>query len=278
LTRYCGNYVIDDLEQLRLSVARISSFNDPFELHLRAGNPLTRSGAKRHLRSRMRDKRFWEMAAQYFPGQNRKQLKRTIRSNRGRLISAHLEAKDSLVQLHRSQAWKSMERYVRLMCFTEPKDDDPAEIPMWGYYGAKHEGVRIHVGKRFCEQVGFSLIRAEYQAEPPSLDLSLDPVGDDFYEFTGRVIRSKSNAWSHENEWRLMIPAESCFEATDSKGMIRDFINIKPEHISRIDLGIRFNPELFMRVDALRNKFPNIEFYQTEKHPQAYYPVYFKRD
>jgi hypothetical protein len=34
---------------------------------------------------------------------------------------------------------------------------------MWGYYGAKHEGVRIHVRREFCQQAGFSLIRVQYQ-------------------------------------------------------------------------------------------------------------------
>jgi len=50
-----------------------------------------------------------------------------------------------------------MDRNVRLMCFTELKHEDPAEIPMWGYYAAKHQGVRIHVRRQFFEQAGFSL-------------------------------------------------------------------------------------------------------------------------
>lgn len=247
LTRYLGNYLVDDLDRLRLSVARISLFNDPFELHLRAGKRLTRSGAKRHLKSRMRDERFLRMAAEHFPGLSRKQLKRTIWSNRDQLISRHIDQQDSLIELHRSHPWQSMERNVRLMCFTEPKDNDPAEIPMWGYYAARHEGVRIHVRRQFVEQAGFSLIRVEYQLDPPELDLSLDPMGEDFYGFTGRVIRSKSCAWSHENEWRLMIPAERCFQAADSNGMTRDFITINPEYICRIDLGIRFDRKLLAR-------------------------------
>jgi hypothetical protein len=171
-----------------------------------------------------------------------------------------------------------MERYVRFMCFTEPKENDLSEVPMWGYYGAKHEGVRIHVRKEFCEQVGFSLIRVQYQREPPELDLSLDPEGKDFYEFTGRVIRAKSCAWSHENEWRLMIPVERCFEGADGNGMTRDFIKVTPEHICRIDLGIRFDRNMLARAEGLRAKFPEMEIYQTERHPGGYHPVYFKRD
>jgi hypothetical protein len=278
LTRYCGDYVIHDLEQLRLSVSRISSFNDPFELHLKAGSRLTRSGAKKYLRDRMRHPGFWATAAAHFPGLTHKQLKRTVANLRDRLISSHIDVQDSIVELHRSKPWESMERNVRLMCFTEPKHEDPAEIPMWGYYAAKHQGVRIHVRRQFFEQAPFSLIRVDYQREPPEIDLSLDPAGKHFYEFTGQVIRSKSCAWRHENEWRLMMPAGSCFEALDSNQMIRDFITVKPEHICRIDLGIRFDPNLFARTDALRKIFPHIEIYTTGKDPLAYYPVYANRD
>jgi hypothetical protein len=221
---------------------------------------------------------FWKMAATRFPGLTRKELKRMVADKRGQLVSKHIALQESVVESHRRRPWVTMEQYARLMCFTEPKHDDPAEIPMWGYYAAKHTGLRVHIAKPFCEQARFSLIRVEYEDEPPVLDLSLDEEGQDFYDFTRRVVRSKSDAWKHENEWRLMIPPESCFEATDSNGMTRDFIRIKPEHICRIDLGIRFNPKLLARVDALTKQFPHIELYQTDKHPQAYYPVYLKRN
>ena len=275
-TRYCGNYVISDLEQHRLSVARISAFNDPFELYFRPGKRLTRSAGRKTVRSRMRREGFWAMAASYFPGHTRKQLKRLVRGKMGQMISRHIEKQDALVEFQRSHSWETMEQYVRLMCFTEPKENDPAEVPMWGYYGAKHEGVRIHIAKGFCEQVG-SLIRVQYESEPPELDLSLDPEGKDFYEFTGRVIRAKSCAWSHENEWRLMILIERCFKGSDANGLRRDFIKVSPEHIFRIDLGIRFDRNLLARADGLRTKFPQMEIYETERHSHAYYPVYSKR-
>ena len=226
----------------------------------------------------MQREEFRAMAATQFPGHTPKQLKRIVRSNRGGMISAYIKKEDALIELHRSHPWKSMERYVRFMCFTEPKENDLAEVPMWGYYGAKHEGVRIHIRKEFCEQSRFSLIRVEYQTEPPELDLSLDAQGKDFYEFTGRIIRAKSCAWRHENEWRLMIPVERCFEATDANGMKRSFIKVTPEQICRIDLGIRFDQKLLAQTDGLRAKFPQIEIYQTKRDPQGYYPVYFKRD
>ena len=276
LTRYCGDYAIDDLEQMRLSVSKISSFNDPFELHLRVSRRLTRSGAKKHLRERMRRRSFWARAAAHFPYLTGKQLKRTIASARGQMISSHVNAQDSLVEFQRSRPWESMDRNVRLMCFTERKHEDGAEIPMWGYYAAKHQGVRIHVRRQFFEQAGFSLIRVDYQSEPPELDLSLDPEGKEFYEFTGQIIRSKSCAWRHENEWRLMIPASSCFNAADSNQIARDFIRVKKEDISRIDLGIRFATSLVARAVGLRKIFPQIEIYTTAKDPRAYYPVYAK--
>jgi hypothetical protein len=278
LTRYCGDYVIHDLEQLRLSVSRISSFNDPFELHLKPGTRLTHSGAKKNLRSRMRRSNFRATAARRFPGLTRKQLRRTLANARGPMISSLIDAQDSLVEFQRSNSWKRMDHNVRLMCFTEPKQEDPGEIPMWGYYAAKHQGVRVHVRRQFFEQAQFALFPVEYQPEPPELDLSLDPEGKEFNEFAGQIIRSKSCAWRHENEWRLMIPAARCFNAPDSNEMGRDFIRVKPEDICRIDLGIRFDRNLFARADALRKIFPHIEIYTTGKDPQAYYPVYAKRD
>jgi hypothetical protein len=73
-----------------------------------------------------------------------------------------------------------------------------------------------------------------------------------------------------------MIPAIKCISAADSNDVIRDFISVKPEDICRIDLGIRFAPNLVARVVALRQRFPDIEIYTTGKDPRAYYPVYTK--
>jgi hypothetical protein len=73
-----------------------------------------------------------------------------------------------------------------------------------------------------------------------------------------------------------MIAVERCFEAADANGITRDFIKVTPEHICRIDLGIRFDRNLLARAQGLRAKFPQIEIYQTEKHPHGYYPVYSK--
>src|SRR5256885_14026279 len=90
-TRYCGDYVIDDLEQLRLSVAKIGSFNDPFELHLSAKRRLTRTAARSLLRKRMQDNDFWARAAAQRPALTGKELKRSFRQTRGQMISRSVE-------------------------------------------------------------------------------------------------------------------------------------------------------------------------------------------
>jgi hypothetical protein len=278
LTRYSGDYAIADLEQMRLSVSRITSFNDPFELHMSESDPLSRSGARHSLRHSNKSARFRSQLAAAYPGATSRQLKKIIHAQRGKLISKLVEGQDQLTKQHRSSPWAGMEKLARLICFTERKQDAPEEIPMWGYYADSHCGVRIHVARDFFEDENFSLLRINYEEHPPKLDLRLDVEGRAFNEFVRTVVGSKSYAWQHEKEWRLMVPAFRCFEALDSNGATRDFIKIKPEHLRRIDLGIRFNDQLVTRAIALKSLFPLLKIYRTTKHLNAYYPIYAEID
>lgn len=102
----------------------------------------------------------------------------------------------------------------RLLCFSKP-DTDEADILMWSYYADKWRGLRLgfdmlyenHATLDYKGTTPYFLEYVRYRNERPELDLS-DVVNIDepseFYGVFKDVLLTKSLAWQHENEWRLL--------------------------------------------------------------------------
>jgi hypothetical protein len=276
LTRYCGDYAIADLELMRLSVSKVTSFNDPFELHVKQGQPLTRKGAKAVLRERLRANSltFQQLAQAKYKGIWGKKLKKQIRQDRPQFVANYLSSEASLMESVRRIPTEGMNRKMRLMCLTKPQENDSGELPMWAYYADSHKGIRIHLTEAFINRDKSSVLPILYSDNPPAFDLAAGPSSPEYLEFFSVVLRTKSTAWSHENEQRLLIRLNRCFNEKDSNGEERDFTRVEPIHISRIDVGIRFNPQLLERTLKLKEKFPQLTVFKATKHSAAYYPIY----
>ena len=274
--RYCGSYLIKDLEKLRLSVSKATDFNDPFELHLTPGPPLTRNQAKQSFETVKKRESFQRSIMRKKGLKTISQLKRHLRTHRQHYINTLIVRQPELIQTNRDQIWEVMDDSARVMCFAKVKDKDPVEIPMWGYYGSGHTGIRLHVSENFFKRDGRSTFEMVYSANPPVLDLSLDPLGEEYFEFSRKLLRYKSDAWKHEDETRLLIYPQKCVTEKDSNDHDREFVRISVSDITRIDLGVKFDAKRIDEALKLKNVYPDLEVYRATKSGSGYYIDYTK--
>lgn len=87
-----------------------------------------------------------------------------------------------------------------------------------------------------------------------------------------RSNEQKSEDWSYEREYRFFIGTEVC----QKEGRL-EFLPFDPAWVQRVDLGLRFPPDVKEHVLALlRSAYPSVKCYQAEFHPTDY-ALAFKR-
>lgn len=166
--RYCGNYLVTDLENLRLSVSKVSTFNDPFELHLMPGENVTPLDARimidRMLQARLP---FVIRLLGRFPNVRDLTFEGLPPEARTLLITNYLSQQRNLIAKLRANFVATYEKHTRVMCLCRWKMDKPLEIPMWAYYAVGHTGIRLHLSPELVHQKGCDLKDIIYHDTPP---------------------------------------------------------------------------------------------------------------
>lgn len=82
---------------------------------------------------------------------------------------------------------------------------DPVSMLMWSYYSAGHSGLVVRLKttlEHFSQISPFATpVRVNYAEQFPTINFYTDSVG----HFVQTVLGTKSEAWRHENEWRLIL-------------------------------------------------------------------------
>ncbi len=272
LVRYSGHYTLNDLEMGRLAVSKVTSFNDPFELHLMPGEQATLDEAVM-LMQRMMDvhKEYAALVKQHYPTIDVTDINNSPREIREELAFMYIERTPAVTERIKKYVVAMFDRKGRVICFAKPLPRSPLEIPMWGYYGDGHKGVRIHASQYFLADKRFRWRQIQYRESPPKLDYKQPPIRlREAVTFYQMVLDSKSTAWAHEGETRLSVAVRHIVTEADSKGVPRDFIRIKPEYITRIDLGMRCDDATVNHAERLKGKYPHLEIYAAEKSEDTY--------
>lgn len=266
LIRYGGDYLLRDFLDGRMSAASIRDFNDPFELHLKPGRMPTRKEAlERTTQIHDRNREMNEMIA-IVRGVKVSVVRKAAKKLKGSRFFE--DNTPDLIEKQRAIAISRADEAIKVMCCAEATDPHPGEIPMWGYYADGHRGVRLHFRSSFYTQHGVLV--------PQVVDYDNDPVEFGFPEMTGegmrsfidKVLKTKSSAWNHEREVRLLIAISALQHAKDTKGTMRWWLPVKPDDVSRIDLGVKFsNPDL---LTELRDRVPHLPIFQASKNPEKF--------
>jgi hypothetical protein len=164
----------------------------------------------------------------------------------------------------RTAVAEDLQRLVAKNSFLLFLSEQPHNPRMWAQYGGGHEGIMLELDCRAGElgrrhTAGFFL-RVQYD-KTSRVDLStrslkrrgsLDP--SDVRE----IMTHKGPDWSHEQEWRLLLPRELCHTEPATKthpaqlrllnDKMKAFLPIEPECITKVVLGYRSSPQLLNTV------------------------------
>jgi len=272
LARYGGSWLLSDLLLGRISVSRISEFNDPFECHARVVSPETPKE-----RQELFKKASIGITQKLMHTENLSKYKAKIKAEKiTRASHSRIESATKATELNMNNFFShdAIDKSVRVSCFVTPSDNNPQETPMWAYYGESHQGVRIHIDPVAFSAPEFHLEPMNYVNTPPQTKLS------SFYNKNEsnfkKIISSKSNAWAHENEIRILckLKVVSTKKDTTSAKTERDYIQIDLKHIRRIDLGIKSKDDALANARKLRGINPELTIYKAIKTSGEYYPTY----
>lgn len=105
---------------------------------------------------------------------------------------------------------------------------------LWAHYGGKHKGVALEL--QFTEEQMTGLFKVDYSDARvvirPEDDLNIQSVREPIFE---RLIRTKAQCWSYEQEYRWVFPLQDGRIMMDENGL---FYRRFPEELKRIILGV----------------------------------------
>lgn len=175
-----------------------------------------------------------------------------------------------------SSKWKLYLEDNRVFCVAEEYDN----LLMWSHYGDMHKGVVIRF--KCIPELDTALCAAIpviYQKGMPVIASLEDWVkhltGQKFLDFKpiyNRYISTKSQHWSYEREWRLVIPKKS-----NDNSLFEDQ-GIWPEEIDSVYLGCRISDTDQKEIlEILKSsKLSHVKIYQASKN-EASFTLDFKR-
>ncbi len=265
LFRYFSTHALESLRDARLKVARVSSFNDPFECMYRITGDMTRAKAKDQLRVMSESPTFIGNASPHL--KTKKAVQRYLKSNRaaGALVQKYESVKDGIQENREAM----MDQILRVVCFSAAEATPLDEILMWSHYADSHRGVRI--GFRFPKGITwpFKISPVRYQKARVEIDLSSEP--SIIQEQLILAIKTKSTAWAYEREHRLITNPDSCIAEMNGRNKPIEFITIERDWVKRVDFGARHAPDQRISIlDLLRRDYPAVECVQAKYHTEDY--------
>ena len=213
------------LLESKLYFAPSSAFNDPLDCRI----PLQFDGTSLAIGQ------FW-----------RRHIERAYRGKmtrddkKKRILELIQKSKSKAGQKELSSfAYKELDKHG-IVCLSQ----HPDSMLMWSYYAAGHSGLalRFKINPAHLSAIGERVVPIEvrYCADFPKINY----YDSELQELISAVFGSKSEAWSHEREWRLV--------ARDRIGLVR----IPPSMIDGIVMGLQIRPDSEAAIRDLIRKRP----------------------
>lgn len=245
VTRYLGSHLKETLATSELKVAKVSDFNDPFELRYRSVGEYGRDQAMIDFEDRLNSPGFWQTFQEKFQddrrfaGMSKDEIIQRLKENPNGILESLVANNSSMRKEHVDGTHEYADATIRIICFSKPSDDPNDEMLRWSHYSNCHKGACIWLDLSKQEhplRMGHSV---RYRNSLVSIDNSR--TGDKAYleEKSEETMYTKANCWSYEGEVRSFIPKSSCI-SRESCGKVNDFVKFNLNGVTRIDFGIRF--------------------------------------
>lgn len=213
----------------RVRFGRPRNFNDPFDCRPHFRVP----GLLPACRRRWFARESIKLARKRFPNDSAKEQ----------------QARDELAQHSTEWLVELMEQKVRdrlldtqlMLCLAGNRD----ALQMWAYYADRQHGVAIHLRQDVWPIA--AAMQVSYTSRYPTVPLSMQ--GDDDRELTRRFVLRKAKAWSHEDEYRVLVqdedPDRFAMEWIDATTAV-----LSPGAVAGITVGCLMDPADQKRVVA----------------------------
>jgi len=179
--------VRDQIERGEIYFARLTSFNDPFDSYFVVDS----TGEPDRVRT------FWESS------EAAKGLEAAERE--ARIDHCVREAGSERESERMRAAAMQMRQEYGMLCMSSRNDD----ILMWSYYAAGHSGlcIRYQMHKEAWFGLGEMILplEVEYAEAPPTFRFYYDGR----FAAAKALLGTKAKIWSHEGEWRMVLPSFS---------------------------------------------------------------------
>ncbi|MCZ6561444.1 MAG: DUF2971 domain-containing protein [Deltaproteobacteria bacterium] len=221
-----------------LYFARPSAFNDPLDCRIPPSYDASTLSIKQHWR---------RVAKRNYPEAKMRSHKRWIQKIV--MDSKTPEGQERLTK----RLFKSLDKHG-MACFAK----DPTNMLLWSYYAEGHSGIAIR----------FSTALEHLQAIPPFIPVEVQYATEfpqiSYYqssnnELLATIFGTKSTAWKHEEEWRLVL--------VNGSGCVR----MPPAMIDGVIMGMRIDSKsedtLHSWVDG---REPAIELLRVAHRPNSF--------
>ena len=254
LFKYLHPDRIDVLETCKICFSSPLNLNDPFEL-------------KPPLRLYDSDESMWAAAESLLPQLIEETVAEIPLALRHLVTKANLEAAVRIQMRSKDSGYAStlkslmpalharfnaeMEKLVGILCLTEAPDD----ILMWAHYACSHEGFVVEFDP---EASFFSQKRSEkdeFRHLRPVHYSNIRPLLTfDNADFSAML--TKSEHWSYEREWRMMVALPDASSVLTVGGKDFHLFAFPPSIIKSVILGSRMSQENSERLVSLISESP----------------------
>ncbi|WP_177409238.1 DUF2971 domain-containing protein [Pseudomonas sp. Irchel s3h9] len=237
LFKYLHPDRIDVLEACKICFASPLNLNDPFEL-----KPPIRLYETEETMWATLDLLLPKMVEETFAGlppaaralitkeQIESRARSQMLSKNGGIVSI---LRDLTPALH-SRFKEEMEKKVGILCLTETPDD----LLMWAHYACSHEGFVIEFD---TESAFFNQRRSQKDdfrhLKPVQYSTVRPPLTFDNGNITAML--TKSEHWSYEREWRMMVDLSDSTNTLSFHGKTYHLFEFPPSCITSVILGAR---------------------------------------
>lgn len=245
-------YVLDTFNKTQLKYTRPEDFNDPYDCSFITEVDLSdfnKRNAEIVLDVKMPAK-FWLY--------NKDKIKADLRNRFNNDFTSDYQSK------------------ISVTCFT----DDPLNILMWSHYAKNHTGfiIEFKINKNFkplSSTKDFSLpFPVTYTDKYPNITLNWKVLDEDLNDLDyqtdllSKMVLTKSECWSYENEFRSIV--FNC--SSDESIILRPF---DPNIVSSVIVGSKIKELHLAELKNSINKFnsshkTNVQIYHTEMLDNQY--------
>lgn len=160
---------------------------------------------------------------------------------------------DSLQQRDWNAFVNNASHHVAFTSFAE----DSNNILMWAHYAECHKGIAIGFDTTYFDR----LHKVNYETERVRIPLSTTVTQEEQEASILKLMETKSDHWSYENEWRRIVKIEELYKSGEIY-----LGKFDPRAVLSIILGVRVDPDLAKTIHGLLCQYPNATLFQAKPH------------